>query len=87
MRRGPAAQSCQIGDSGVSRFERLRLHVLVLDRVMPGLTGLEVLARVQSFWPETRVVVLSMYDDQGHILRALQAGVMTYLLKESSARE
>ncbi len=75
------------GPAAIELVKRLRPDVLILDMVMPGLRGLEVLERVRHFLPKTRVVILSMYDDQGYLLRALQGGAMAYVLKESSARE
>ncbi len=75
------------GATAVELVERLHPDVLILDIVMPGLKGLEVLRRVRPFWPEARVVILSMYDDEGYVLRAFEAGAMAYVLKESNTSE
>ncbi|MBI4278556.1 MAG: response regulator transcription factor [Armatimonadetes bacterium] len=63
--------------------ERLRPHVLVLDLVMPGLSGLEVIRQARKRWPEIIIVVLSMYANEAYVLEALQSGAAAYVLKRS----
>jgi two-component system response regulator NreC len=67
--------------------ERLQPDVLVLDLMMPGLNGLEVTRRVSQRSPQTRVVILSMYANEAHVLEALRAGAAAYVLKESTSAE
>jgi len=67
--------------------ERLRPDVLVLDLVMPGLNGLEIIRQVVHRAPATRIVVLSMYDNEPYVLDALQGGALGYVLKGSDASE
>lgn len=67
--------------------ERLQPHVLVLDLMMPGLSGLEVTRRVSRRSPQTRIVILSMHADEAHVLEALRVGAAAYVLKESTAAE
>jgi two-component system, NarL family, response regulator NreC len=81
-----------IGEAGDGRstlelVERLRPEVLVLDMVMPGLKGLDVLDEVVQSAPDTRVVMLSMYNDRGYVLEALRHGAAAYVLKGSSVQE
>jgi two-component system response regulator DegU len=75
------------GDTTLRLVEELQPDVLVLDLVMPGLSGLEVLEQMPQAAPQTRVVVLSMRDDQTYVRRALRGGALAYLLKEYSAQE
>ena len=67
--------------------EKLQPDVLLLDVVMPGLNGLEVTRRVTESSPNTRVVILSMYDNQAYVHEALRAGAMAYILKGSMSDE
>ena len=70
--------------------EQLQPDVLVLDLMMPGLGGLDVLPIVRQRAPRTRVVVFSMYDNEDILLQALKNGEAAYLLKGSdpgSAKE
>lgn len=67
--------------------ERFKPDVLVLDVMMPGLNGLEVTRRVCKISPGTRVVVLSMHDDQSYVWEARKAGARAYVLKTSALEE
>jgi DNA-binding NarL/FixJ family response regulator len=73
------------GPETVRLAERLQPRVLVLDLMMPGLTGLEVTRQLARRCPETRVVILSMHSNEAYVLEALRAGACAYVLKESSA--
>lgn len=65
----------------VRLVERHRPDVLVLDLMMPGLSGLDVLPIVRQRSPQTRVVVLSMYANEEFMLQALRNGAIGYVLK------
>jgi two-component system, NarL family, response regulator NreC len=66
---------------------RLRPDVLVLDLMLPGLPGLDVVRAVRQSAPETRVVILSMHANEAYVLGALQAGAVGYVLKKSGSVE
>ncbi len=67
--------------------ERLKPDVAVLDLMMEGINGLEVARQIKKRCPSTRVVVLSMYGNEGYVLEALQAGVKGYVLKGSTSED
>jgi DNA-binding NarL/FixJ family response regulator len=67
--------------------ERLRPDVLVVDMKMPGLSGIEVTRQVRESSPHTRVVLLSMHDNEAYVLEALRAGAMAYVLKDTTAAD
>jgi DNA-binding NarL/FixJ family response regulator len=67
--------------------ESLKPDVLVLDLMMPGLSGLEVLRIVRDRSPQTRVVILSMYSSSPFIAQALQGGANGYVLKGCSEED
>ena len=75
------------GFAAAALAERLKPDVLVIDMMMPGLTGLEVTRRVRQRAPQTRIVVLSMHADESYVREALRAGATAYVLKESKAAE
>jgi two-component system response regulator NreC len=66
--------------------ECLRPDVLVLDLMIPGLSGLEVTRQLAKRSPKTRVVILSMHGDKSYVLEALRNGAAGYVLKDSSDR-
>lgn len=69
------------GPSAVRLVEQWKPNVLVLDLVLPGLCGLEVIRILQKSSPRTRVVVLSMHTTTPFIAQALQNGAIGYVLK------
>src|SRR5260370_33313178 len=54
---------------------------------MPGMSGLEVLARIREEFPSVRVVILSMNAAEPYVLQAVRAGAAGYLLKQADAKE
>jgi DNA-binding NarL/FixJ family response regulator len=72
------------GREAVELVERLQPDVAILDLMMPELNGLEVARRALRLSPRTRVVILSMYSDEPHVLEALRAGAVAYVLKGTS---
>lgn len=67
--------------------ERVQPDVLVMDLMMPGLNGLEVTRQVSKRFPQTHVVILSMYDNEAYVLEALRNGARGYVLKGSNAAD
>lgn len=75
------------GLTAAQLVEKLRPAVLVLDLNLPRLHGLEVLRQTRMVSPGTRVLVLSMHNDEPYVIEALRAGAMAYLLKGSESGE
>jgi len=61
--------------------------VVVLDLMMPSLNGLEVARQISKQTPLTKIVILSMHDDEGFVIEALTNGVSAYVLKDSSSSD
>ncbi len=75
------------GPAAIELVTRLQPTLLVVDMVLPGLNGLEVIRRVRQGAPQTHVVVLSMHADEAYVREALRAGATAYVLKEAHADE
>lgn len=75
------------GLTAMQLTEQHRPDVLIVDMMMPGLSGLEVARRTKRVSPVTKVIVLSMYDTESYVVESLQAGVAGYVLKQSSSQE
>jgi DNA-binding NarL/FixJ family response regulator len=75
------------GQQALDLVAELRPDVLVLDLVMPGLSGLEVLTRLRERATAPRVVVLSMHGTDAHVADALRHGATGYVVKDASASE
>lgn len=81
-----------VGEGGnaqdaVFRARALKPDVILLDVVMPGESGIEVLPKLLHESPETRVLVLSMQDDPSYVREAFAAGASGYVLKEAVDEE
>ncbi len=75
------------GSKVLALDEELHRDVVVLDLIMPGMGGLEVLQELPRHCPGTRVVILSIYSNEAHILEALRRGAGGYVLKQSAGQE
>jgi two-component system response regulator NreC len=75
------------GTEALERIDSVRPNVVVLDLSMPGLSGLDIIERITSDHPQTRVLVLTMHDDKQYILHVLQAGGAGYVLKSGADTE
>lgn len=75
------------GMTGLALLARLHPEVLVVDIQMPGLSGLEVLHRVGTVAPATRVIIFSMHSEDAYVREALAAGAAGYVLKDADATE
>ena len=74
------------GREALALVEAHRPEILLTDIAMPEMSGLELAERVTRELPATRVVILSMHATEEYANRALQAGAMGYLLKNSGRR-
>ncbi|MGN9841677.1 response regulator [Nonomuraea sp. H19] len=79
----------EAGDSGeaVALVQERRPDVLMLDIEIPGEDVLDTVGRVRAISPETKVIVLSMYDGPQLLRRLLSAGIRGYLLKSVHREE
>jgi DNA-binding NarL/FixJ family response regulator len=62
-------------------------EVVLMDIAMPGLNGLEATERMARDFPNVRIIILSMHNNEEYVLRALKAGAAGYLLKKAATSE
>ncbi|HEY2473150.1 MAG TPA: response regulator transcription factor [Terracidiphilus sp.] len=75
------------GLGAVRITEQLKPDVMILDLMMPGLSGLEVLRILRERALRTRIVILSMYCSRAFVAQALQNGATGYVLKDSTEND
>ena len=73
------------GEAAVIAYQQHRPDVTLMDLRMPGMEGVEAVRRIRQFDPQARVVVLTTYDADEDIARALEAGAKAYILKDIAA--
>ncbi len=67
--------------------ERLVPQVVLMDLRMPVLDGVQATAHIHARWPGAKVLVLTTYDTDNDILRAIEAGATGYILKDAPREE
>jgi len=70
------------GAEAVKMVEERVPDVILMDLIMPGMDGVEATRLAKSISPRTQIVVLTSYHDDEHIFPALQAGALSYILKD-----
>jgi DNA-binding NarL/FixJ family response regulator len=73
--------------AALERVIELRPDVVLLDIGMPGMSSFEVARVIQVEHPQTRVVFLTMHEDQDYVMKGLQAGAAGYVLKDTPAEK
>jgi len=69
------------GEEAVLLFRKHKPDVTLMDLRLPGISGAEAVAAIRGEYPHSRFIVLTTYDGDEDIYRALQAGAQAYLLK------
>jgi len=70
------------GAEAVKLTEEYIPNVVLMDLVMPGMDGVEATRLIKNVSPRTQIVVLTSYHEDEHIFPALQAGALSYILKD-----
>ena len=75
------------GAEALARLAGTRIDVAIIDLSMPEINGIELTQKIRTDFPDTQVVVLSMHGSAEFAHRALRAGAVAYVLKESASDE
>jgi DNA-binding NarL/FixJ family response regulator len=75
------------GAEAMRRAVETRPDVAVLDVSMPRLNGIEAARRIHEALPQTRILVLTMHDEEEYIVRMVRAGASGYILKDGVVSE
>ena len=75
------------GAEAMRRALETRPDVAVLDVSMPRLNGIEAARRIHEALPQTRILVLTMHDEEEYVVRMVRAGVSGYILKDGVVSE
>jgi DNA-binding NarL/FixJ family response regulator len=75
------------GDTAVTLHHSLSPDVTLMDLRMPGLDGVDAIEAIKAQQPQAHILVLTTYDSDADILRAIEAGATGYLLKDTPREE
>ena len=90
IERQPDMEVVAEAEDGVAALESTQEHrptVAVLDVSMPRMTGLQAAREIRAHAPDTRVLMLSMHDDERYFLEGLEAGAAGYVLKRAADKD
>ena len=69
-------------DEVVTQVAQLQPDVILMDIDMPGMNGIEAVKQIRTFNKQVQIIMLTVFDDNGHVLDAICAGASGYLLKK-----
>lgn len=75
------------GSEAVELYRRFQPDVVLMDLRLPGISGVQAIMAIRKGFPAARFVVITTYDTDEDVYRALQAGAQSYLLKDMSDEE
>lgn len=75
------------GEEAIEVYDDVRPDIVLMDLRMPGMGGVQAILAIRKKYPDARVIVLSTYDLDEDIHRALQSGAKSYLLKDMPTEE
>jgi len=75
------------GREAINFVKKTQPHLIVMDVSMPELNGLEAVDAIKSQYPEIKVLMLSHYNNEPYVIRALKAGADGYMLKDAAVDE
>jgi DNA-binding NarL/FixJ family response regulator len=75
------------GNEAIERFRDVKPDVMLLDLQLPDLNGIEVLIAIRNEFPDARIIILTTFEKDVEIQRALKAGAQGYMLKASPPKQ
>jgi len=87
MLRGIEVESALNGEEALARLVEKKFEVVILDVMMPGLGGLEVLRQIKSTYPDTQVILLTGHGSTREGIEGMRLGAFDYLIKPVDIEE
>jgi len=75
------------GREAMQKFRELRPDVTLLDLRLPDMSGIDTMIAIRAEFPDARIIMLTTFEGDAEIQRALQAGARAYLLKSTPPKE
>lgn len=71
------------GPTAIEIFKKFKPDCIIIDLFLPGLNGVEVIEKIKELNTTTKIIVLTMYDNEEYFISALRVGIDGYILKGS----
>jgi two-component system, NarL family, invasion response regulator UvrY len=75
------------GRAAIEQVHKTSPDVAIIDISMPGLDGLEVISQLKLFYPDLPILILTMHEEGQYVVRAIEAGAMGYITKQSAPEQ
>ena len=83
--KGYDVEACQNGEAAVIRLEERDYALVITDIKLPGMSGLELLARIRVDWPDVAVVIMTAFSSISSAVEAMKLGAEDYIGQALSA--
>lgn len=81
QQKGYQAFKANTGEEGMSKLENNAIDLLILDVLLPGISGLDILKTVKEIYPDLEVIIISAHGDMETVIKAMRLGAIDYLKK------
>ncbi|HYF75685.1 MAG TPA: response regulator transcription factor [Symbiobacteriaceae bacterium] len=75
------------GEEAVALAEQLKPEVVIMDLSLPDISGIEATKRIKAVLPNTRIIALTMHEEEPYVMEVLRAGAEAYIVKRSAASD
>ncbi len=75
------------GEDVIQKVKELKPDLILMDLNMPKLTGIQASYQIKNLFPDIKIIILTIHDDEEYIFEVLKAGAEGYLQKDVSAEE
>jgi two-component system NarL family response regulator len=75
------------GREAVALYAQVKPDIVLMDLRLPGFSGVEAIMAIRRDFPEARIIVVTTYDEDEDVYRAMQSGAQSYLLKDMADNE
>jgi len=75
------------GREAIEKVHKTSPDVAIIDISMPGLDGLEVISQLKLYYPDLPLLILTMHEEGQYVVRAIEAGAMGYITKQSAPEQ
>ncbi|MBN9659587.1 MAG: response regulator transcription factor [Acidobacteria bacterium] len=77
----------ETGTDAIALARSLRPQLILMDINLPGISGIEATGEIMRHAPDSKIIILSMHDDENSVIRSIRSGARAFVLKKASDRD